>query len=140
MAPKFMNLLESFHELWINPMKLFLQAVRGKVKLQGNWKVDQEECNQKCNEARKIAPLKRDIEDSIYFFFFGYYQKLYIPKYSINTTDKPPKVHFKAKVYHILTFMLINLLVWIFTECTEALILYLFLPMKISKNPPSIIG
>merc|ERR1711956_169617 len=93
------------------------------------------------NEARKIAPLKRDIEDSIYFFFFGYYQKLYIPKYSINTTDKPQKVHFKAKVYHILTFILINFLVRIFTECTKALILYVYvLPMKISKNPPTIIG
>lgn len=74
--------------------------------------MDQEECNQKCNEAREIAPLKKRHRGfNLLFFFFGYYQKLYIPKYSIKTTDKPQKVHFKAKVYHILTFMLINFLV-----------------------------
>ena len=71
-------------------MKILLQGVKGKVKLEGSWKMDQEECNQKCNEAREMALFKRDIEDSIYFFFlFWLLPKVIYPKYSINTTDKP---------------------------------------------------
>ena len=116
-------------------MKILLQGVKGKVKLEGSWKMDQEECNQKCNEAREMALFKRDIEDSIYFFFFfGYYQKLYIPKYSINTSDKPQKVHFKAKVYHILTFILIIQLFSVNFYRSSNLVFVL--PMKYQKTHP----
>ena len=82
-----MYIFESFHEFWINLMKILLQGVKGKVKLEGSWKMDQEECNQKCNEAREIAPLKRDIEDSIYFFSF-----LVITKSHISPSTKGQKI------------------------------------------------